>query len=277
MGKTYTKLNGARAELADPPKPGTARRNTWYFANTENICKQVYDMGQAYYNRMQDPKGRAGHHIRNPVHLTKLWYWLYLTGARQQEAFRKPYPELEIINRDGGTYVIVKHVNEKHWINRKEQIRQITTATIPIFCEWEKKAWEYLTDGGLTTRAEDIFRYDLWTSTKNNKILRLFKTNFKTNLKDQNGKLHKNSGVAPNILRSMRAYNVLDPKEHKAPVELAKVWFGWSREDMCYYYPHIRTLLQQQDQLDTLKAKNLLTNLKINSGALLLQPNPNYQ
>lgn len=255
----YIYEQGIKVKNPDRYRPEKKYRSLWYLADSRDICRQIWEIGQEYYKRMQDPGKRGRHHIANPAHFTKLFYWLYLTGARQQEAFLEPRPTLEIVNKEGGTYIILQHVNQKH--KQSNGAREIVTATIPILDIWEQKMWNFITDEGLSTNAEEIFRYDLWKSTNKANITGLVKHSFFTNLKDENGKVHKGEGIFPHMLRHTRAYNLLI--NHNIPKELVKLWMGWKLEDMLYYYAQIARIIQVEDQLEILKDRRLLTDLRV--------------
>ena len=240
-------------------KPLRRNRNLWYFHDRETlICRQVWEIGQDYLRRMQEPKGRPRHRIQNPVQLTKLFFWLFLTGARQQEAFLSPCT-LDIINntQDGGTYVTITHRNQKH----KEHKGDTVTQVMPIFDEWEQKMWTFITDGNRESEPGKIFGYENWKSTKKSNITALFKTNFRTTLETPDKKVHRDAGIAPHILRHMRTFNVLH--NHHVPDDLAQVWFGWDTKYMIDYYAHIRAVMSTRNQLGMLSRAGLLTGLRI--------------
>jgi len=240
-------------------------KNMWYFHNrSELICKQIWFIGQAYYERMQEPKNRPTHRIKNPVQLIKLFYWIYLTGARNQEAFKKPYPTLDIVNKEGETRVIITHVNSKH--KGPNNTADTVTEMIPILDEWEQKMWNFSTDGNQESQAAKIFGYGAWKSYRKNNITSLFIKNFRTALESPEKEVFKNEGIRPHILRHMRTYNLLS--DHRVPRDLAQLWMGWDSQYMLDYYAHIRQVMDSSKQLDILREKNLLTNLKVEGSKL---------
>ena len=238
----------------------------WFFHNREElICKQVWEIGQTYLRRMNNPKGRPKNRIKNPVHLVKVMYWIFLSGARQQEAFAKPYPTLSIVNKDGGTYVVITHVNEKH--KNRNGLKDVTTSTIPIFDVWEQKMWNFITDGNTQTEASEMFGYRLWKSTENSAISYLFSRNFKTDLEDpEDHKVHKKAGILPHILRHMRTYNVLIDHNMRKYRDIVQIWFGWNDQYMIDYYAHIRELMDRGKQIQTLQEGGVLTDLRVDAG-----------
>lgn len=244
------------------------RRNRWYFHNRQDPCKLVWELGQKYYDLMQDKKKRPRRRVKNPAALVKLLYWYWLTGAREREAFIKPYPKLSIINIENETRAIIEHINEKHW---KDGQREVVRAAIPIFDEWEQSMWNFITDGGQETQAEKIFQYETWKSTEQSLITKLFKYAFKTTLVDpKNGNVYRNEGISPHILRHMRSYNVLfNHGMYKRGREIIKLWFGWDDDYMLDYYAHIKELMVISDQESILRKENLLTNFKIDASKYL--------
>lgn len=275
-----TQINGqphyrkpSRAEGETPYKPLRKNKNSWYFLNRKDPCKEVWEMGQRYYlpyqkaletgDKSKLPRRRA----KSPVALVKLLYWVYLTGARQQEAFRRPYPTISIVNKEGETRVISTHLNQKQ---KKKDDRVV--AVMPVFDEYEQKMWNFITDGGEETQAERIFMYKEWRSTNGDNISKLFKRAFKTSLinsEDPEEKVHRNEGITPHILRHMRSYNVLINHGMQRERELVKLWFGWKSDSMLDYYPHIRVMLAMEAQEDMLRKAGLLTDLKINDNKIL--------
>jgi hypothetical protein len=241
-------------------KPLKHNSNEFYFHDRQSsICKQIWDIGQRYYLRMQEPVGRPRHRVKNPAQVTKAFYWDYLTGARQQEMFLKPYPTLDIVNKDGGTYAIVEHVNQKH-----KPPRNSVVESIPIFDEWEQRMWNFITDGGAETEADSIFKYKSWNSTKKAHISNLFKRNFKTDLESPERKVFWDAGINPHILRHMRAYNILI--EHKVPREYVITFFGWDSQYMLDHYADIRKMMNITNQEKYLRENKLLTGLRIDAG-----------
>jgi len=233
-------------------KPLKQNRNMWYFHNTTDLSKQIWELGQGYYKRMINPESKPKHPIKNPASLVKLLYFLFLTGARQQEPFLEPFPIVEIVQKPEWTYVVITHVNEKHPGQKVNTVIE----TIPIFDEYEKKMWEWITDYGSAKDGESIFRYKAWKSTRKNNITALFNKNFTTTLEDPNHKVHKNEGISPHILRHLRAYHVLI--RHNVPREMAQIWFGWDNQNMIDYYSDIRNVMKVSDQEKMLERSGLL-------------------
>jgi len=124
--------------------------------------------------------------------------------------------------------------------------------------------WVLITDGGLALSASEIFRFQEWKSIKKENLSCLIKTNFRADLRDTRGKLHRESGITPHILRHMRAFSVV--VNYGVEVPLVVKWFGWTDQRMLYYYAHIRTKLSTRNQVEMLKRSNMLTNLPIDLG-----------
>jgi hypothetical protein len=249
-----------------PGREPKARSNRWVFANLQdNVSKQVYDIGEAYRatlglrRKRKDGSHRNGH----PVQLLKYYYFLYLTGSRLREPLEEPAPTIEIINEGGLVHVEIHKVNLKHKA-QDGQGHAVMEQAFPVFNEWEQKMWTYITDGGLAVRADEIFKFKEWKSTSKQNLNCLVKSNFRTNLRDTKGKVHRNAGITPHILRHMRAFNVT--VNYGVEVPLAVKWFGWTDQRMLYYYAHIRERLNVRNQLDMLKRSGHLTNLAISIG-----------
>jgi integrase len=140
---------------------------------------------------------------------------------------------------------------------------------VPVFNTAEQRMWNFITDGGLTLNAKDMFEIDKWKSTARNNMWSLIKSNFKVDLRDDNGKLHKDCGISPHILRHMRAYNVI--VNYGVEVPYAVAFFGWKDERMLYYYAHIRDSMNIKSQVDMLRRGNFLTELKVDLGKAVVQ------
>jgi hypothetical protein len=233
-----------------------AKKNNWYFYDLNNISGQIWQIGQNYLKRMQDPKTKPRHKVKNHIHLLKLFYFCYLKGCRQQEVFKQPYPQIKLLSNKDGAYVEISHVNEKHEKN------DIVNATIPIFNEAEKKMWAFITDNNQETRPEIIFGYSAWESYKNDNISKLFNNNFKTTLVNPKNPTIpiKGEGIIPHILRHTRTYVVIHVQG--IPKDIAQTWFGWDNTMMVEYYLYIRQVLQHEQQLKYLTEKGFLNGTK---------------
>jgi len=239
----------------------TRRRNcnNWYFSNQSDICKQVWDIGQAYLTKFKDDKTKPHRHNWFPVQLTKYFYFLYLTGARLNEPFLKPGIELNTGFQDGYSYMQVTRVNEKHF-TRQTANREVIAAIMPIFDIYEQQMWNFITDGGNVFNTEQIFKFSEWGNVADDRISRLVKRNFKTNLRDEAGNVHKNAGITPHILRHMRCANLI---LHRVREELILRWIGWADKRMMYYYAHIKRILDVRNQTQMIKADGIGTNLRL--------------
>lgn len=266
--KFYRKPSVKRGEAAY--KPIRKNKNSWRFANpiNSNPSKEVYEMGMRYFNRMQDPKQRPRKRFNSPAALVKVLFWIYNTGCRQQEVFKKPYPTMDIHSDASATWIEISHQNQKQ---KKESKRRIDYI-IPVFNEWEQMMWNFITDGGKQTQAEAVFQYKNWPSTKNDNISKLFNRNFRTTLIDDDDPQQQalaDEGITPHILRHARAYDVL-VNHHIDKSDVIKM-FGWSNDIMVYYYADIAKRLSKEQQLKRFREAGLLTNLKIDAADILLQ------
>ncbi len=243
------------------------KKNDWFFADLSiNICQQVWDMGQAYYRKLQDPKTRPRRLSKQPVQLIKYFYFLFLTGSRLMEGIIEPRPIIQVLDEAGFTIIKITKVNEKHF--RSDGSREVITSTMPILDEYEQKMWNFITDGGLLSNPEDIFKWSNWESLENSQISEMITNNFKIDLKEpETNKVFKGIGIVPHILRHMRAYNLM--VNHKIPKDLIIKWLGWDNDDMLYYYVHLESMLGEAEQRKILRENNLLTNLKIDGAKKL--------
>jgi hypothetical protein len=267
--KYYRGEDGQMHRIQKRPEPRRKNRNKWYLQNQKDPCREIYELGQEYIHKMEDPKERPRRRMKNPVALVKLFYWLWLTGGRQQEAFKKPYPTITIAGRGDKVAVISTHLNQKQKDKKDEVV-----ATIPVFDEWEQAMWNFITDGGREEQGENIFQYKSWHSTANNNITQLFKYAFTTTLIDPDDpdpktRIHRASPLIPHILRHARAFNVLMNHGMRDDKTLVKKWFGWKSDAMLDYYPNIGKVLSTEDQMDILEKEGKLTNLKIDASELL--------
>lgn len=246
------------------PTPTRRNANDWVFANMGvNISKQVWEIGERYHKKFREEKAR--HQNTHPINLLRYWYFLYLTGSRLTEplAIGPERPIIELLNEGGLPYVHVHKVNAKH-MDANGKSRQMMDQAIPIFNEYERDMWSTITDGGLQTNIDEIFKFKEWKSLKHDNINCLIKTNFKTDLKDPSGNLHRNAGITPHILRHMRTFNVI-VNEGLHEIQVVKM-FGWTNSRMIYYYAHIRTVLEMRNQVEVLKRGGFLRNNPIDLG-----------
>ena len=274
----YRKPSAAKGE--QPYQPIRKNRNGWYFPHpiNANISKEIYEMGQRYYNRMQDPKKRPRRRFKSPTALVNAMYFMYLTGCRQQEVFRKPYPTMSFHEKtvDGVklTWIEITRLNQK----QKKEKNKLVDCMIPIFDEWEQKMWEFLTGGGQVTQAEDIFMYRLWKgrrSLRERYVCELFKNAFKTTLindNDPNRRQHKNESISPHILRHARAYDILINRSLER-VDCQKI-LGWISDKMIDHYTDISHRLSKEEQFNRFKTKGVLTSFGVDSAKIMMQSQP---
>lgn len=241
----------------------TKRTNKWTFANlSENISKQVWQITESYKARFRDPEQKPRHLNGFPIQLCKYVDYTYLTGGRLMDGIVHT-PQINIVNKEGKVYVAISKVNQKHKALDGTG-REVIDLALPVFNEYEQAMWNFITDGGLTTDANEIFQFDRWKSTSKHNLNCLIKTNFRTDLRDEAGHVHRDHGITPHIFRHMRAFNVI--VNYGVDVPLAIKWFGWTDQRMLYYYAHIRKALNISNQVEMLKRGNLLTNLAIDMG-----------
>lgn len=260
--KNFEKMRNG--QLISFYKPIRRYRNRWTFADlSKNTCEQIWRIGQEYYMKFREGP-RPRHSISHPVQLVKYFYFLYLTGCRLMEPIKEPV-RLSMQHQDGGTQVIVRHLNEKH--PTADGNPDFTTAEFPVFDEWEQKMWLFITDGAINTDSDDIFRFKDWGALNTSCMSHLIDRNFFVDLKDLSGKAHRHEGLSPHILRHMRAFNVVIT--HNVRPELAITWFGWKDIKMLYYYAHIKELMSIRNQHQILKRDNLLTLLTLKPSSTL--------
>lgn len=247
-------------------EPNKHRSSKWVFADTKtNISKQVWFIGQAYLERARaTEKGKKIRHKNGyPILLAKLFYITYLRGSKLMDTIKKPF-SINTVNTENLS-----------WIEIKEKEHEETIQVFPIFHtnspddsnEYEQLMWNLITSGGTIRTSKEIFHFNEWKSLKKENISGLLKRNFKCNLKDTEGKLHRNAQITPTILRSMREFSVVF-NYNVRDVDLLIQWFQWADARPLYYYTHVKEKLDSNPkmQLDRLKNANLLTNLPIDFG-----------
>jgi hypothetical protein len=232
-------------------------RNNWYFADKKlPISQQVYQIGKAYYDRMQVKQGLPRHRIKNPAQLVKLFYFLYLSAARPTEALSKPL-SIEIVHEANKDYVNIKHRNLRHKGEKAE-----TYMTIPILDQAEVDMWNAITDYASVSEAEHIFSFKDWKSLVQNNITCLFTKNFITNLEDPiEKKLHKAQGIPPIVLRYMRFKSLV--LEHNCPDRLLSTYFGCDLRQLREKHPDMNKVLDLKEQKEMLVRANLMPNLRL--------------
>lgn len=241
-----------KAEGGYHPKRSYA--NQWYFQDlSTNTCEQIKNIGLQYYEKRKKG-GLKGHWNRYYTRLVKAFYFNYLTGGRLNEVFLQPYPKIQYMPVDEHGVVVITKVNEKHKDSAGR--RSLNDLVLPIMCEHEQFMWQFITDAGMTFKAQDIFAYDQWAAKKKGSLSGLFKASFTTNLIDRDGNVHARAGITPHILRHMRAYNW--KFQHNVRDDLIVRWMGWKDATMLYEYVHIRTMMNLENQLKIIKQDGLL-------------------
>lgn len=259
---------GEFTPIAKRHTPQRRNMNSWVFANLgTNISDQVWEIGQAYKQATTTPPGEKlrRHHHSHPIQLLKFFYFVYLTGSRISEptAGGAEAPTVDLFNEKGVAWVEVNKVNSKH--KSPDGIgRQMISQLFPVFNVSEQKMWNFITDGGLQTNVREMFQFADWKSLKHENLNCLFKTNFRTDLKDPSGNLSKDTGITPHILRHMRTFNVLI--NYGVDRSLVKDWFGWKNTRMIDYYALERTRLERKLQREILERGQHFTNLAVDMG-----------
>ena len=259
--------------------------NTWIFADQQTpFSEQVYRIGEAYRKRyMAMDLGRHRH--SHPMQLLRLFYFLYLTGSRLMEPVLKPNPQIEIKSAPNPqthkleTWTEITKVNEKHFSksvpleegerrpgkrmkkNLELSVRDVYTQIFPIYDEWEQFMWNIVTEGGQLSRAEDIFDFQNWKSVKKENLNCLIKTNFRTSLRDDEGKIHRDEGITPHILRHMRMSHMIILKGEEAARVAATMGLDSTRT--VFIYADIRKHYTRLNQLAALRRNGLLTSLTV--------------
>jgi integrase len=229
--------------------------NKWIFADlSTDISKQIYECGQGYLFN-----ARKGHNIFSyPAQLTRFFYFLGMTGARLKEPVDPPV-KIVISNANHETTVTIDKLSEKH--KGPNGGKKIITQVLPVFNEWERKMWMYITDGGMLQRGEDIFLFKEWNSLKKNNLNQLIKHNFRINLRDLDDVVHRQHGITPHILRHMRAFSML--QYTRGRTDLVLTWMDWKDVKMLLYYAQLARLMTTQNQLKALRDDKLLTDMPI--------------
>lgn len=257
-GAVYSKPTKAQGGYT----PIRKNMNNWYFSDlARNVSEQVLEMGEAYNARLK----AGGRHLNShPIQLIRYVYFLYLSGGRLMEPLSGECPpRISLLsNAEGKVYIEVEKANEKH--KAPDGSPDKLTQVLPVFNAAEQRMWNFITDGGLLLNSDEIFEFKDWKSTTHDNLSNLIKYNFRTDLRDTTGKLHKDQGITPHILRHMRAYSVI--VNYGVEPAYAIELFGWRNERMLYYYAHIRGRLKASSQLQMLKRGNFLTGLHIDLG-----------
>lgn len=248
------------------PKPTRTNKNNWYFDNREDVCAEVWKAGERYMTLFQKKETRPRRHMQYPAMLTKYMFFLFLSGSRAMEPILSENMQLEVRSDSGNNYIYIKRVNEKH--KEPNGDRQQIEVIVPIFCEYERKMWKYITNKGMEMNTKQIFQFDNW-GRLNHRKLNGYISNFRVDLRDNNNSLKKQCRLTPHILRHMRAFNMLI--NHKAQDTFIIKIMGWNNTQMLYYYAHIRNMLTQQGMLKIARESGFL-NKKFNLDAPEIAP-----
>ena len=248
----------AKKHKASKAKPKRHNKNNWYFNNREDVCAEVWKAGERYMTLFQDKSTRPRRHMKYPALLTKYFFFLFLSGSRCMEPVLSENMQLEVRSDSGVNYIYIKRVNEKHTEANGE--RQQIEVIVPIFCEYERKMWKYITTSGKEMNTKQIFQFEKWGMLKHDKLNKYI-SNFRVDLRDNNNTLRKECRLTPHILRHMRAFNMLI--NHRAPDSLIVGIMGWSNTQMLYYYAHIRNMLRQENMLKLARESGFM-NKKFN-------------
>lgn len=262
-GKSSEKRISKSPDKAAPEVPiialGKKNKNQYFFTDLGNVSKQVYEVGKNTRERSYLNMGHQGTPVKDLVGLIKLFYFLYLTGARIGEMLRDPKPKiLQTFSYKGYTFVKLQRVNEKNFdkyeitgqnsrgrpIYKGIGDREILTVNIPIDDAYDKLMWDYIFDNGANLNVN--FLGDFGGYGDRSRISHMISNNFRANLNDGE-RIHKQSGITPHMLRHMRDFNLRVNKGYE-PESVMKI-IGWHNEKMMRYYLLINKTLGDNLQL----------------------------
>lgn len=168
------------------------------FLPSSDITKSIYELTHSRAYKLV--------YTLHPVDLAKTFLFTYLTASTPLEFLNSPIKTY--IDEING-YEVVRLTKLQAWAKRPlEQF-------IPIDNVAEKNAWEYVADGILYSDAQkrpeirvEFLNYFQPYEKQRTHISNLFTKNFKVDLKDDSGHVHKSHGISPRLLRSLRAENL---------------------------------------------------------------------
>jgi len=227
----------------------------------DNISEVIYKIGQDYLKKVKE-RTTNEKKIGKACLLVKALYFIYLTGSRVSEVFIKN-PKLtyfkEKVNTEKGVktleFVKVERVLEKHFLNKKENVRQDIIQIIPANYDYEAEMWSSIFDHFIYGKE---FTLDLsgiakpGTKKENLRIIlrRLMVQNFKVKQKNPLTGEMIEEGITPHALRHWRAFNL---RVERGWEEIAVTrTLGWTSPKMIYYYVDILQGVQEKELIKEL-------------------------
>ena len=207
--------------------------NDLYLTDLSNVSRTIYNCGQEGLQDMLESKERVLKSYPYPITLTKLFYFLYFSGARLGEGLKCDriitYVLDTTINDNKVSYI--EKYNLKHFKNAQDRAdgkNTYTVENIPLDGEYDKKIWDFLMqskddknkDGKILSKEFKVFGE--YPKNQPN-MSAVIKRHFKTTLTD--GENTDYQGITPHILRHLRFYNVKINKGY--PDDLIQSYFGY--------------------------------------------------
>ena len=229
-----------------------------WLRNLKDVSKTVYESAQAHKQWAFIKKRRQ----LNLASRTRLFYFLYLTGARIGETMLTPLPTIKLSNMGTKNIIIVSHQNEKHF-NRNGD-RTMITEVLFINGLHEKLMWEYVMPGEMIPDKDysidyfmaPLLQHHTYLSPKDSGFHNI-RTNlsrsmsyFKANMTDGET-MYPAHGYAPHQLRHLRVYALHFNWGYSW--DLIQAWLGWAKADMREHYVYIAKQLKQEEQMLQLK------------------------
>lgn len=203
-----------------------------------------------------------GRHFPRPADLERYFLWLSATASRENEPFLKPYPKIEIIPRRKNLPWKVIHIHRQILKafepgsnkQRHEWIHQY----IPVFDATEEKIWKKVLNDYDATDLDDLFERlskHIGKSRSTRNLTHIIQNNFKADQKvsrgKDKGKLIKNAGISPHLIRHHRIYNW--KIERRLPDSHLMLLMGWKDESMPGYYAYMNERIKGMAQLQSLE------------------------
>lgn len=235
-------------------------RTDFFLENMTNIDQQIYDIVASLNQRKYSPRKELW---------IKYFIFLYLSGARRTEPFRKnPIIELDPLQTMSESYpcYLITKVSEKHFERKKEVKRKIITQTIIPLSAAEKALFERLMQGKRRVELDftPLLRLDQYEieylqimeylpkDPEIERKMRIFSWDFRMKFHaniNTGEEILKNSGLVPHMLRHIRAFDQVIVKRLGEGFVLKN--FDWSRKMLDYYLDLKRSMgvAEQRDYL----------------------------
>lgn len=244
------------------------RRTSLWPTDMTNVSKLICLMGESYSDSIITAKDSLIGN--NPILVRKAFYFLYLTGSRVGEILRAPYPtctlvpKIEFNNGVKKDVILVSKQNEKHFVDKEKEEREILRCQIPIFStatkedktEYEERMWNYVL-GSDKDYWKDV-RLDIFEQfggySSQSAFSKYISTHFKIDMVGEDGLIRAQEGLVAHQLRHLRCYFL--KINLKFTDRLTASFFGWNASSMaamCAHYVPLARQLRLQQQMELLK------------------------